>query len=343
MQYREFKGINSFLSGMSKTLLEQSVIRNTRGFKCYELPTPIIIKITNPLSRLVNIPERKWNYILPYIESLWLASGRNDIKMVSKYVKKLNDFSDDNKTMRAGYGPRLRQYKGLANDYTVDYDKQKAEFNSDIKVKIDQFKFIEKSFRNDPFTRQAVITLIDPSKDLFTLNGALKNTKDFPCTTTMQFIQNNGKLDLIVNMRSNDFIWGASGVNIFNFTFMQEYFAHILKLPIGEYYHIVNNFHYYEQFKHQIEELASIDAFDDDGFDYQKKFNTLDEFYTKINLLEKMEQELRNGLNVKLTDFGDEFFNDWAKVIYSFYDKTLELNFSNSQLASLVSKKRLIK
>ncbi|MCF2221565.1 thymidylate synthase [Chryseobacterium sp. PS-8] len=336
MQYREFTGINSFLVGMSKMLLQQSVVRNTRGFKCYELACPIIIKITNPLSRLINIPKRKWNYMLPYIESLWLASGRNDIDMVSKYVKKLRDFSDDNITMRAGYGPRLRHYKGLANDYNIDYEQKKSQLNNGIEVRIDQFKFVEKSFMKDPFTRQAVITLIDPSKDLFDPKGNLKITKDFPCTTTLQFIQNGGKLDLIVNMRSNDFIWGASGVNIFNFTFIQEYFAQILNLPIGEYYHIVNNFHYYEQFKQQIEELASIDDIHDECYHYQKGFNNLDEFYTRIKLLEKMEHELRVGMHVKLIDFDDDFFNDWAKVIYSFYNKSINLNFSNPQLNSLV-------
>jgi thymidylate synthase len=58
------------------------VERQTRGRKCFELPYPVIIKINNPLSRIVTIPERGWNYVLPYIESLWLASGRNDVKVL---------------------------------------------------------------------------------------------------------------------------------------------------------------------------------------------------------------------------------------------------------------------
>ena len=47
-------------------------------------------------------------------------------------------------------------------------------------------------------------------------------------------------------MRSNDMLWGASAVNIFNFTFMQEYFAAMLNMEIGSYFHIANNFHFYE-------------------------------------------------------------------------------------------------
>lgn len=337
MQYREFDGINSFLIGMSKTLLEQSVVRNTRGLKCYELTNPIIIKIKNPLSRIVEIPQRGWNYVLPYIESLWLASGRNDIEMVSKYVGKLNDFSDDNVTMRAGYGPRLRRYRGLADDYRVEFDN-KIQKNNRI-VEVDQFKFVENSFKNDPFTRQAIITLTDPAKDLFDLDGKLKNTKDFPCTTMIQFIQNSGKLDLIVNMRSNDFIWGASGVNIFNFTFIQEYFAQIIGLPIGEYYHIVNNFHYYEEFRDKLQQIASVEQFDDRAYNYKKKFTNLNEFNSRVLMLENMEHRLRKGLECNLIDLDDEFFNDWAKVIFSFYNKSLDIKFSNPQLNSLIKKK----
>lgn len=37
-------------------------------------------------------------------------------------------------------------------------------------------------------------------------------------------------------MRSNDIIWGASAVNIFNYTFMQEYMATILGLGVGNYF-----------------------------------------------------------------------------------------------------------
>ncbi len=56
----EFKGINSFLVGMAKVLLVEGVERKTRGEKCWELPYPAMIKISNPLARWVTIPERKW-------------------------------------------------------------------------------------------------------------------------------------------------------------------------------------------------------------------------------------------------------------------------------------------
>ena len=81
-------------------------------------------------------------------------------------------------------------------------------------------------------------------------------------------------------MRSNDLIWGASGVNIFNFTFMQEYFASILGLKLGSYYHTAHNMHFYEEEKNLVERIAAIENVKDDSFEYKKTFSSLKEFAT---------------------------------------------------------------
>ncbi len=341
MRYEEFSGVNSFLVGMSKIMLTDSVLRNTRGYKCFELAAPIIIKIKNPTSRIVTLPDRQWNHILPYVESLWLATGRNDMSMVGHYVKKLYDFSDDSQSMRAGYGPRLRWFNGVSDDYQLGYHQHQSDsLENKTLIEVDQFRFVEQSFATDPFTRQGVISLADPAKDCFDKDNALKRTKDFPCTREIQFIRNDNKLDCIVHMRSNDLIWGASGVNIFNFTFMQEYFSQILGLEIGSYYHIVNNFHYYENFREKLEKLASAEAVPDDGYIYNKSFKNLNEFDEQINALENFEKNLRDGTTLELKDFNDEFFNDWAKVLFSFHHSQAKLKFSNPNL-EVVAKRKL--
>lgn len=334
----EFKGINSFLVGMSEFLLNTCVERTTRGYKCFELPEPIVIKITNPLARYVTIPLRNWNCTLPYAESLWIATGRNDMELAGYYVKKLYDFSDDKNYMRAGYGPRIRKFNGVATDYT---EKSFWQIFSkrDKTHTIDQFKFVECVFKRDAKTRQAIITIGDPSKDDFDLAGKLKATKDFPCTRTLQFILNNeNKLDLIVHMRSNDFIWGASAVNIFNFTFMLEYMASILKQEVGNYYHIVNNFHFYEPHLDMIKQLAALkDVSDDDYYQYSKTFSNLTEFDTRLGELSHYEECLRKGKTIDAV-FEDDFFSDWAKVFYCFKNNK-KANFKNPILGQLINKK----
>lgn len=156
--------------------------------------------------------------------------------------------------MRAGYGPRLRAYDGERQDYQIS-----KSLSSEAYV-VDQFKYVADSFGKDINTRRAVINIDDTMKDEFDVDDILKVTKDIPCTRLLHFVRNGmtGKLDLTVYMRSNDMLWGASAVNIFNFTFMQEYFSSILGMEIGNYYHIANNFHYYEDKRGMLETLASI-------------------------------------------------------------------------------------
>jgi thymidylate synthase len=118
-------------------------------------------------------------------------------------------------------------------------------------------------------------------------------------------------------MRSNDFIWGASAVNIFNYTLMQEYFASILNLEVGTYYHIANNFHYYEG-KHQklVEMLSECNDVIDESFKYDVSFKNLAEFDDLIKALGEWEQGMRENKSSDLIDFSDDFLNDWAKVLY---------------------------
>lgn len=318
----EFEGINSFLVGMSDILLTSSVERLTRGQKCFELPEPVLIKIKNPTARLVTIPVRKWNLTLPYAESLWIASGRNDMALIGQYVKKLKDFSDDGAYMRAGYGPRIRSFNGIGDDYAKNKFEQRISTKEQVQ-KIDQLKFIEAVFAKNVKTRQAIISIGDPAKDEFDLSGNLKQTKDFPCTRSLQFIRNHqGKLDLVVHMRSNDFIWGASAVNIFNFTFMQEYMAAILNLEIGSYYHLVNNFHFYERHLGLVKQLAGVNNVSDkNSYCYNKKFKNLDDFDNGLRELSNYEEDLRKG-NVVSPSFKDDFFADWANVLFHFYTKS---------------------
>ena len=256
--------------------------RTIRGNVCFELPEPVIFKITNPLAREITIPERRWLKVLAYAESLWIASGRNDIAYIAHYLPKMKDFSDDGNTMRGGYGPRYRDYNGNVEDYS------KEALNVRQKGSVDQLRYVIECFRQDVETRRAVISFGDPMKDDFNGDGQLKESKDIPCTRELHFIKqaDSDKLDLIVRMRSNDLIWGASAVNIFNYTFMQECVSSILGLDIGNYYHIADNLHYYEHHDLMIHRLAEVDECEEQPLLFTKTFRTLaefDAFVTKLS------------------------------------------------------------
>lgn len=337
MFVEEYEGINSFVVGAANLLLKYGVKRSTRGYTCWELPEPYSIKIKNPTSRWITIPERKWNYTLPYAESLWLASGRNDLDFVKHYVKKLSEYSDDGRFIRGGYGPRFRFFSGTINDYQNTHPLKNPKNIGEISY-VDQYSFIGACFSSDRNTRRAIMNIGDPPKDSFDTTGQLKKTKDFPCTRLLHFMKDpsEDKLNLTVYMRSNDFLWGASAVNIFNNTFIQEYFAHILNMKLGSYFHFSNNFHYYEDQRSLIEKLSCVKKVTDEGFLYNKSFNTLEEFDKKIIELNRIEEELRNSGKIDHIDFQDDFFNDWLKVLYAFNSKN-KVEFINPILNKLVN------
>ena len=318
MHSETYAGINSFLIGASKLLVEEGVKRETRGSVCYELPEPAMFKITNPMAREVTIPERMWFKTLPYAESLWIASGRNDMAYILHYLPRMADFSDDGIYMRGGYGPRYRNYNGESDDYRIE------SINVRQPGSVDQLNYVVECFKSDNETRRAVMSFGDPMKDDFDGKGRLKETKDIPCTRELHFMKQSGKnkLDLIVRMRSNDLIWGASAVNIFNYTFMQEYVAAILGLEVGNYYHIADNLHFYDRHFELVKFLSELREWDDETVTYAITFHTLNEFNKLITKLSTEEKLMRTNMRYyNQTEFEDPFFKHWYDILYKYNSK----------------------
>lgn len=315
MYSETYEGINSFLIGASKLLRKEGVRRETRGSVCFELPEPAIFKITTPQAREVTIPKRKWNRTLPYAESLWIASGRNNMAYITHYLSRIMDFSDDGLYMRGGYGPRYRNYNGETEDYRIE------SINVRQTGSVDQLRYVIECFKADVETRRAVMSFGDPMKDDFDDEGRLKVSKDIPCTRELHFMKQSGvnKLDLIVRMRSNDLIWGASAVNLFNYTFMQEYVAAILGMEIGNYYHIADNLHYYDRHQELIKTLSEMDGADETIVGYDKTFRNLVEFDELITRLSEEEMSMRMETDsYQVSGFEDPFFQHWYEVLFEY-------------------------
>lgn len=315
MHSETYQGINAFLTGACRLLVSEGRKREVRGNVCYELPDPFMCKITNPIARIVTIPERGWFRTLPYAESLWIVSGRNDLSYIAHYLQRMKCFSDDGIYMRGGYGPRFRDYNGRMDDYRIE------NINIRQKNSVDQLRYVVECFKCDMETRRAVIPFGDPMKDDFDENGALKESRDIPCTRELHFMKqpDSDKLDLIVRMRSNDLIWGASAVNVFNYTFMQEYVAAILGLDVGDYYHIADNLHYYDRHSDMVRKLAEIQDVDECAVECKKTFNSLEEFDRLVSMLGHEEESMRmTPQEYKRIEWDDPFFMNWYQELYDF-------------------------
>lgn len=229
-----------------------------RGSKVREFWGPALIEIRDPTANILLLNGRNNDPWVSMCELPWLLAGRNDIAWLLPYLPRAADFSDNGRTWRAGYGPRLRNWDG-----------------GHPGTSFDQLQRVVDLLEQNPDTRQAVISLWDPLADLaphYHVDGNMhdrdlnhrwtqpgdKDTrfKDYPCTNWLHFQVVDNALDLTVVMRSNDLFWGFSGVNVFNFTMLQQLVAASLGVEEGTYRHMASNLHVYERHFEAVERVA---------------------------------------------------------------------------------------
>jgi thymidylate synthase len=108
----------------------------------------------------------------------------------------------------------------------------------------DQLEWAKNALIKDKNTRQAVCFLNRPKYQY-------EGNKDFVCTMYLNFWIRDNKLNMKVQMRSNDIFYGLSYDAPF-FAFVQQTMWHWLKdthenLELGTYYHCADNTHFYER------------------------------------------------------------------------------------------------
>jgi thymidylate synthase len=137
----------------------------------------------------------------------------NRLNFIAPYVQRYKDETEDGTTIYGGYGPRL--------------------FGQE-----DQVKNVIALLNERPSSRRAVIQIFDK-------NDIAVPHKEIPCTTTLQFLVRDRKVDLIVTMRSNDAYFGLPH-DVFCFTMIQEIVACTLGRDVGIYHHFAGSLHIYK-------------------------------------------------------------------------------------------------
>jgi hypothetical protein len=138
--------------------------------------------------------------------------------------------------------------------------------------------------------------------------------RDVPCACTIQFLIRSNRLDAIVNMRSNDAIWGWP-YDIFIFTMFQELLACELQVELGSYFHFAGSLHLYEQhfdLARRILDDTSASLFEMLPMQAHQQLGT---FLQCENILRKglpIPQEITEGLNGYWKDLA--LVLDWFRV-----------------------------
>lgn len=182
---------------------------------------PVVTSYAKPTERMLWSPRRDANPFFHVIESMWMLAGRNKVREVAVYAKQLLEYSDDGEKLHGAYGHRWVNH-----------------------FQFDQVHWVINHLREEPNSRRAVIAMWDPYPDTYKVdNGG----RDVPCNTHIYFRINNGKLDMTVCNRSNDVVWGCYGANAVHMSYLQEFVAEALNVPVGFYHQFSNNWHIYER------------------------------------------------------------------------------------------------
>lgn len=179
------------------------------------------VTLLHPTARYITTPHRRASLPAQIMETIWVLSGRNDIALIEPYLPRAADFSDDGVTWRGGYGPRIRTWG-----------------NPDAPV--DQVRHVMEDLMRDHTSRRAIMSIYDPEIDT-------EPGKDIPCNNWLTFQSRLGRLNMHVAIRSNDLIWGWSGINQFEWSALQEIMAAMLGLQVGQAHFSISSFHIYDR------------------------------------------------------------------------------------------------
>jgi len=200
------------------------------------------VHIERPQERVIITPFRGVNIFAQLAETLWVIAGRDDMEFLSRYLPRAPDYSDDGKVWRGGYGPRLRAWPAIPEKLLVTKEQLEEILQNHTEGPIstlDQVGECIRLLREDPHSRRAVMIIFDPARDFC-------ETKDTPCNNWIHWLIRDGKLNMTVGVRSNDAIWGFSGINMFEWSVLQQMMAHWVGVGIGTMAYTASSFHLYD-------------------------------------------------------------------------------------------------
>jgi hypothetical protein len=279
MQVISSRNVNEALLLGLQAVSQYGSLRDSRNGPVKLFGTPATTIYERPKERVLFYPERDANPFFHFMEGLWMIAGRNDVAWISRFNSSIVNYSDDGVTFHGAYGYRWRKHFGF-----------------------DQLDVIAELLRQNPDDRRIVLQMWDPRVDL------ARGGKDFPCNTAIKFRINDGRLDMTVENRSNDMIWGAYGANAVHFSMLQEFMAAWIGVEVGHYWQVSTNFHAYLNTMEKHQALLSLSP----GFDEYSLGNV--EPFPMVNTgIESWMQELDMFINEgAVLGFQDKFFKKVA-------------------------------
>lgn len=283
----EYRNVNDAYDALLVGILKNGLESAPRGLKVRD-GQHISIKILEPWDNIVYSRNR----MLPprYLagEWEWYKSGSNKVEDISKFSKFWLNITNEDGTVNSNYG-----YYAFSNEYWQKHIKMAEILNPTLesgrKIKMSDYNcwwdYAKAQLEDDNDNRQVVIQI--PT-------GFTESTKDTCCTPFVQFFIRRGRLDMDVNMRSNDIVKGFAN-DVFQFTMWQARMAKELGIPMGIYYHSATTLHIYEPDFKDLDSDIDYAYFDDDYYNIPEDYLTSEDFEADLlHLINKEYNEVKD-------------------------------------------------
>ena len=203
----------------------------------------------SPTQTIANFKERGFNWKYFAGELVWYLKQDRDVDYIGQFSGMWSTLTNpDTNEINSNYGSLL--------------------FG-------DQLQWALDSLKADKDTRQSIAFLNQPKFQF-------KGNKDFVCTMYLNFFIRDNKLNMKVQMRSNDIFYGLTFDAPF-FGFVHQHMRLWLletypELELGTYYHCADNIHFYERHFELADNITSSKSEEDDQYSMEviKPFFTLE-------------------------------------------------------------------
>ncbi len=244
-----------WIAAAAELLNNPDYIHSGRNGRTREI-LPCILRIQDPRQRWILSRCPPYNPAFGLVEFIWIITGNNESRVLNYWNPGLPKYSGTGEKYHGAYGFRLRHEFGL-----------------------DQIKRAFEVLVHAPETRQAVLQIWRPEIDMPKGDGD-PVSQDIPCNVMSLLKVRDGRLHWTQIMRSNDIMRGLP-YNIIQFTMLQEVMAGWLRCAIGEYFHLSDSLHIYEQ-DSQTFSVYSIESTRLDGSSFALNYEESNELFSDI-------------------------------------------------------------
>lgn len=230
--------------------VDPDFICSPRGQKIHECINAVV-EVDDIHDNVVWTPDRKISLKYLVAELCWYLSGdqsRIGANAIAHYAKFWDYIRNPDGTLNSNYGHYIFNRMGSVVPYFTDSTPDYYEKN--------QFQYVVDKLKEDKDSRQAIININSIHHKRFP-------TKDFPCTTSIQFMIREDVLYMTVHMRSCDIVLGYCN-DAFQFCHIQKLVWRELSeiypgLECGSYTLMANSLHLYERHFDMADKISEAD------------------------------------------------------------------------------------